>query len=52
VIDEFGEGYAATFCMSSKKIHAMAVVLFLKIMEVTGSLTLHDVFMSDDAATF
>ncbi|KAL4130861.1 hypothetical protein QTP88_008240 [Uroleucon formosanum] len=51
VIDEFGEGYPAAFCISSKIDEVHMTVFFSKIKEVTGSLT-PNVFMSDDAPAF
>ncbi|XP_022168117.1 uncharacterized protein LOC111032183 [Myzus persicae] len=51
VIDEFGEGYPAAFCISSKIDEVHMTVFFSKIKEVTGSLT-PNVFMSDDASAY
>lgn len=51
VIDEFGEGYPAAFCISTKIDEVHMKVFFSKIKEVMGCLT-PNVFMSDDAPAF
>ncbi|KAF0750263.1 SWIM-type domain-containing protein [Aphis craccivora] len=51
VIDEFGEGYSAAFCISSKIDEVHMTVFLSKIKEATGYLT-SNVFMSDDAPAF
>lgn len=51
VIDEFGEGYPAAFCISTKIDEVHMKVFFSKIREVIGCLT-PNVFMSDDAPAF
>lgn len=51
VIDEFGEGYPAEFCISTKIGEVHMKVFFSKIKEVISCLT-PNVFMSDDAPAF
>ncbi|XP_022169811.1 uncharacterized protein LOC111033408, partial [Myzus persicae] len=51
VIDEFGEGYPAAFCVSTKIDEVHMSVFFSKIKEVVGCLA-PSVFMSDDAPAF
>jgi len=51
VIDEFGEGYPAAFCISTKIDEVHMTVFFSKIKEAIGCLA-PNVFMSDDAAAF
>ncbi|KAL4143387.1 hypothetical protein QTP88_005724 [Uroleucon formosanum] len=48
VIDEFGEGYPADFCINTKVNEVHMNVFFLKIQEAIGCLA-PNVFMSDDA---
>lgn len=52
MIDEFGEGYPAAFCISVQRlIKCIRVFCFSKIKKVTGSLT-PNVIMSDGAPAF
>lgn len=51
VIDEFGEGYPAAFCISTKIDEVHMMVFFSKLKEVIGCLA-PNVFMSDDAPAF
>lgn len=51
VIDEFGEGYPAAFCISTKIDEVHMTVFFSKIKEVVGCLA-PNVFMTDDAPAF
>ncbi|XP_029348723.1 uncharacterized protein LOC103311925 [Acyrthosiphon pisum] len=51
VIDEFGEGYPAAFCISTKIDEVHMKVFFSKIKEVMGCFT-PNVFMSDDVPAF
>jgi len=51
VIDEFGEGYPAAFCISTKIDEVHMTVFFSKIKEAIDCFA-PNVFMSDDAPAF